>query len=58
MPALSPTMTTGTIASWNKKVGDRCQPGETIAEIETGSDILIMVFHQLLLSTSILTKLV
>jgi pyruvate dehydrogenase E2 component (dihydrolipoamide acetyltransferase) len=36
MTALSPTMTTGTISSWKKKVGDKCVPGDTIAEIETG----------------------
>ena len=36
MPALSPTMTQGTLSSWKKKVGDKCVPGDTIAEIETG----------------------
>lgn len=35
MPALSPTMTHGTVQSWKKKVGDKCAPGDTIAEIET-----------------------
>lgn len=35
MPALSPTMTSGTISMWKKKVGDKCVPGDTIAEIET-----------------------
>jgi hypothetical protein len=29
-------MTTGTIGAWIKKPGDKCEPGETIAEIETG----------------------
>ncbi|CCH42504.1 dihydrolipoamide acetyltransferase [Wickerhamomyces ciferrii] len=35
MPALSPTMTQGNLAVWNKAVGDELQPGEAIAEIET-----------------------
>ena len=41
MPALSPTMTQGTLSSWKKKVGDKCIPGDTIAEIETGKDISV-----------------
>ncbi|MBS1063340.1 pyruvate dehydrogenase complex E1 component subunit beta [Gluconobacter wancherniae] len=35
MPALSPTMTEGTIARWLRKVGERVQSGDVIAEIET-----------------------
>ncbi len=35
MPALSPTMTEGTLASWQKKEGDKVAPGDIIAEIET-----------------------
>lgn len=35
MPALSPTMTTGTIASWNVKEGDQVAAGDSLAEIET-----------------------
>jgi len=35
MPALSPTMTEGTIVRWLKKEGERVEPGEVIAEIET-----------------------
>jgi len=35
MPALSPTMTEGTLAKWLKKEGDNVKPGEVIAEIET-----------------------
>lgn len=35
MPALSPTMTTGVIASWNKKEGDKVNAGDILAEIET-----------------------
>ena len=35
MPALSPTMTSGTIAKWLVKVGDNVSSGDVIAEIET-----------------------
>ena len=35
MPALSPTMTEGTLASWQKKEGDEVSAGDIIAEIET-----------------------
>jgi pyruvate dehydrogenase E2 component (dihydrolipoamide acetyltransferase) len=35
MPALSPTMTEGTLARWLKKEGDAIKSGDVIAEIET-----------------------
>lgn len=35
MPALSPTMTEGTLAKWVKKEGDAISPGDVLAEIET-----------------------
>jgi pyruvate dehydrogenase E2 component (dihydrolipoamide acetyltransferase) len=35
MPALSPTMTEGTLARWLKNEGDRIKAGDVIAEIET-----------------------
>ena len=35
MPALSPTMTDGTLAKWLKKEGDNISAGDVIAEIET-----------------------
>lgn len=35
MPALSPTMTEGTLAKWLKKEGDLVKSGDVIAEIET-----------------------
>ncbi|MEQ8829698.1 MAG: pyruvate dehydrogenase complex E1 component subunit beta [Alphaproteobacteria bacterium] len=35
MPALSPTMTEGTLAKWNVKEGDTVTSGDVIAEIET-----------------------
>ncbi|URK18814.1 pyruvate dehydrogenase complex dihydrolipoamide acetyltransferase [Thalassospira sp. GO-4] len=35
MPALSPTMTEGTLATWRVKEGDTVESGDVIAEIET-----------------------
>jgi pyruvate dehydrogenase E2 component (dihydrolipoamide acetyltransferase) len=35
MPALSPTMTEGTLTRWLKKEGDQIKAGDVIAEIET-----------------------
>ncbi len=35
MPKLSDTMTDGTVASWLKKVGDKVEEGDILAEIET-----------------------
>ena len=35
MPALSPTMTEGTLARWLKKEGETIKSGDVIAEIET-----------------------
>lgn len=35
MPALSPTMETGTISSWNIGEGDSFAAGDVICEIET-----------------------
>ena len=35
MPALSPTMTEGTLARWLKKEGEQIRAGDVIAEIET-----------------------
>jgi len=35
MPALSPTMTEGTLATWQKNEGDTISAGDVIAEIET-----------------------
>ena len=35
MPRLSDTMTTGTVATWLKKVGDAVKEGDILAEIET-----------------------
>ena len=35
MPALSPTMTSGTVAKWTVSIGDMVKSGDVIAEIET-----------------------
>ena len=35
MPALSPTMESGTLAKWLVKLGDAVKPGDILAEIET-----------------------
>jgi pyruvate dehydrogenase E2 component (dihydrolipoamide acetyltransferase) len=35
MPALSPTMTSGNIGTWQKKPGDPVVPGDVLVEIET-----------------------
>ncbi|BFZ11185.1 hypothetical protein BsWGS_14223 [Bradybaena similaris] len=35
LPALSPTMESGTIISWQKKEGDKVSEGDLLAEIET-----------------------
>ena len=35
MPALSPTMSEGTIAKWNKAVGERVDVGDIVCEITT-----------------------
>lgn len=43
MPRLSDTMTTGKILEWKKKVGDKIEPGDVLAEIE--SDKATMEFE-------------
>ena len=35
MPKLSDTMTEGVVAKWHKKVGDKVEEGELLADIET-----------------------
>lgn len=43
MPALSPTMTTGTIIKWLKQEGDEIEPGDALADIQT--DKAVMTFE-------------
>lgn len=40
MPALSPTMTSGTLSKWLKKEGDEIKAQDSIADIETGASPL------------------
>lgn len=40
MPALSDTMTEGTLVSWSKKVGDKIKSGDILAEIETDKAVM------------------
>ena len=40
MPALSPTMEEGVIAKWFVKEGDKINPGDILAEIETDKAIM------------------
>ena len=35
MPALSPTMNSGKIVKWTKKVGDKVNAGDLLCEVET-----------------------
>lgn len=43
MPALSPTMASGTIVKWLKKEGEDINPGDALAEIQT--DKAVMTFE-------------
>ncbi|XP_053977827.1 dihydrolipoyllysine-residue acetyltransferase component of pyruvate dehydrogenase complex, mitochondrial-like [Hylaeus volcanicus] len=45
MPALSPTMTTGTIVKWLKKEGDEIEPGDAVAEIQTDKAVMTFEFE-------------
>ena len=40
MPALSDTMEEGTLVAWHKKVGEKVQAGELLAEIETDKAVM------------------
>lgn len=40
MPALSPTMTDGTIVSWKVKKGDKVKSGQVMAEIQTDKAVV------------------
>ena len=40
MPALSPTMTEGTLAKWLKQEGEVVSPGDIIAEVETDKAVM------------------
>jgi pyruvate dehydrogenase E2 component (dihydrolipoamide acetyltransferase) len=40
MPSLSPTMESGIISSWRKKVGEKVEVGQVLAEIETDKAVM------------------
>ncbi|XP_048757370.2 pyruvate dehydrogenase protein X component, mitochondrial-like [Ostrea edulis] len=40
MPALSPTMTEGTIVKWHKKEGDPISPGDVLCDIQTDKAVV------------------
>lgn len=42
MPALSPTMTEGTIVSWVKSEGDGIAAGDSLCEIQTDKAVMTM----------------
>ncbi|KAK3103900.1 hypothetical protein FSP39_022783 [Pinctada imbricata] len=42
MPALSPTMTEGTIVKWHKKEGDTVSPGDILCDIQTDKAVVTM----------------
>jgi len=44
MPSLSPTMESGTIVKWLKQEGDKIEPGDAIAEIQTDKAIVTLEF--------------
>ncbi|XP_078490248.1 dihydrolipoyllysine-residue acetyltransferase component of pyruvate dehydrogenase complex, mitochondrial [Ciona intestinalis] len=46
LPALSPTMTTGTIVSWEKNVGDKVDEGDSIAVIETDKASMALEYQE------------
>lgn len=46
MPALSPTMTEGSLVKWHKQVGDKLEPGESIAEVETDKASMDFEFQE------------
>lgn len=45
LPALSPTMQTGTIARWEKKEGDKINEGDLIAEVNSQLSCHFSVQH-------------
>lgn len=54
MPSLSPTMETGTIVKWFKKEGDKIEPGDAVADIQTDKAVVTMEFED----ESILAKII
>lgn len=46
LPALSPTMTEGRIASWHIKVGQKIQEGDNIFDVQTDKDSVPNVYQE------------
>ena len=46
MPALSPTMTEGTIIKWHKKEGDTISPGDMLLEVQTDKAVIPMELEE------------
>lgn len=46
MPALSPTMTAGTIVKWNKKEGDKISAGDVLCEVQTDKAVMAYEFDE------------
>jgi len=44
MPSLSPTMESGTIVKWLKNEGDKIEPGDAVADIQTDKAVVTMEF--------------
>ena len=53
MPRLSDTMEEGTVAKWNKKVGDPVNEGDILAEIETDKATMAVSYTHLTLPTKV-----
>lgn len=56
MPALSPTMTEGTITKWYKQEGDSIQPGEVLCDIETDKAVVSFELEEDAVLAKILKK--
>lgn len=46
MPRMSDTMTEGVIVEWHKKVGDKVEPGDILAEVETDKATMELESYQ------------
>jgi pyruvate dehydrogenase E2 component (dihydrolipoamide acetyltransferase) len=46
MPRMSDTMTEGVIVDWHKKVGDKVEPGDLLAEVETDKATMELESYQ------------
>lgn len=58
MPALSPTMASGTIVKWSKKVGDSIEPGDALAEIQTDKAVMTLEMDEEAILAKILVSFV